>query len=299
MPLETATHISQLVATNPAHSDGLSQADSHLRLIKQVLLNDLGTMISTSGAFTQINGTSSAPSYSFASDPTVGFYHVSAGNFAFTGSLTGQGAVAIGTVHMFAGADAKVPTGYMVCDGAAVSRTTYAALFTAIGTTWGAGDGSTTFNLPDLLDRFPRHRNTGTGNAAGAVGNKQATQNASHTHTGSGTTSYDTVDHTHAFSGSTGYESNDHTHSSGTGYLVTGLNPSSTGGGSFAFNYPAALGGSTAGRNQAHTHAFSGSTGAPAAYHQHNYSFTTSTGSADGTEARPVSATLTFIIRVS
>ena len=45
------------------------------------------------------------------------------------------------------------PVGWLLCDGSAVSRTTYAALFTAIGTTWGAGDGSTTFNLPDLRDR--------------------------------------------------------------------------------------------------------------------------------------------------
>jgi hypothetical protein len=48
------------------------------------------------------------------------------------------------------------PTGYLEADGAAVSRTTYAALFTAIGTTFGAGDGSTTFNLPDLRGEFIR-----------------------------------------------------------------------------------------------------------------------------------------------
>lgn len=44
----------------------------------------------------------------------------------------------------------SAPTGYLACDGSNVSRTTYAALFTAIGTTWGVGDGSTTFGLPDL-----------------------------------------------------------------------------------------------------------------------------------------------------
>lgn len=47
------------------------------------------------------------------------------------------------------------PTGWLLCDGAAVSRATYAALFTAISTTYGAGDGSTTFNLPDLRGRVP------------------------------------------------------------------------------------------------------------------------------------------------
>ena len=47
------------------------------------------------------------------------------------------------------------PAGYLVCNGAAISRTTYANLFNVIGTTWGAGDGNTTFNLPNLVDRAP------------------------------------------------------------------------------------------------------------------------------------------------
>ena len=47
------------------------------------------------------------------------------------------------------------PAGYLICDGAAISRTTYAALFQVIGTTWGAGDGNTTFNLPNFVDRYP------------------------------------------------------------------------------------------------------------------------------------------------
>lgn len=47
------------------------------------------------------------------------------------------------------------PTGWLLCDGAAVSRTTFADLFNIIGTKYGAGDGSTTFNLPDLKGRLP------------------------------------------------------------------------------------------------------------------------------------------------
>ena len=47
------------------------------------------------------------------------------------------------------------PDGYLICNGAAISRITYARLFNVIGTTWGAGDGNTTFNLPNLLDRAP------------------------------------------------------------------------------------------------------------------------------------------------
>lgn len=56
-----------------------------------------------------------------------------------------------GIVMSFAGATA--PEGWLLCDGSAVSRSSYSALFSAIGTTYGAGDGSTTFNLPDLTGR--------------------------------------------------------------------------------------------------------------------------------------------------
>jgi microcystin-dependent protein len=58
-----------------------------------------------------------------------------------------------GSIYMFAGATA--PTGFLMCDGSAVSRTTYSALFAVIGTTYGTGDGSTTFNLPDMSGRVP------------------------------------------------------------------------------------------------------------------------------------------------
>lgn len=51
-------------------------------------------------------------------------------------------------------AGSVAPTGYFLCDGQAVSRTTYANLFTVIGTTWGSGDGTTTFNVPDLRGRL-------------------------------------------------------------------------------------------------------------------------------------------------
>lgn len=58
-----------------------------------------------------------------------------------------------GVVLPFAGTAA--PSGWLLCYGQAVSRTTYAALFAAISTTYGAGDGTTTFNLPDLRGRVP------------------------------------------------------------------------------------------------------------------------------------------------
>jgi microcystin-dependent protein len=61
--------------------------------------------------------------------------------------------IAPGIIQAFAGP--SPPTGWLVCDGSAVSRTTYSALFTAIGTYWGAGDNVSTFNLPDFRGRTP------------------------------------------------------------------------------------------------------------------------------------------------
>lgn len=70
--------------------------------------------------------------------------------------------VPAGTISAFAGATA--PNGYLLCDGSAISRTTYANLFSAIGTAFGNGNGSTTFNIPDLRGVFLRGiDNMGTG----------------------------------------------------------------------------------------------------------------------------------------
>ena len=67
---------------------------------------------------------------------------------------------------------ASVPIGWLDCDGSAVSRTTYAALFAAIGTIWGAGNGSTTFNLPDVRRRtLVGAGGTATATLGNAVGN--------------------------------------------------------------------------------------------------------------------------------
>jgi len=67
------------------------------------------------------------------------------------------------------------PTGWLQCNGAAVSRATYAALFTAIGTVYGSGDGSTTFNLPDARGMFLRGWATATSTAATFSGSISAT----------------------------------------------------------------------------------------------------------------------------
>jgi microcystin-dependent protein len=77
------------------------------------------------------------------------------------------------------------PSGYLVCDGAPRSRTAYADLFAAIGTTWGVGDGSTTFNVPDFRGVFRRGwdngRNIDTGRA---FASQQQSQNLTHSHSG-------------------------------------------------------------------------------------------------------------------
>lgn len=67
-------------------------------------------------------------------------------------SIAAMTPVAVGTVQAFAGS--VVPEGWLLCDGSAISRTTYENLFSVIGVIYGAGDGETTFNLPDLTDKF-------------------------------------------------------------------------------------------------------------------------------------------------
>ena len=91
------------------------------------------------------------------------------------------GMVPSGTVLYFAGQTA--PAGWLKANGAAVSRTAYAALFAAIGTTYGAGDGRSTFNLPDLRGEFLRGWDDGRGVDAGRVfGSAQAHALQSHQH---------------------------------------------------------------------------------------------------------------------
>lgn len=68
--------------------------------------------------------------------------------------LETRGELPLATIVSSASASA-IPNNWLLCDGTAVSRTTYADLFSLIGTTYGAGDGSTTFNLPDMQGRVP------------------------------------------------------------------------------------------------------------------------------------------------
>lgn len=109
-----------------------------------------------------------------------------------------------GVIKMFGGATA--PTGYLLCDGAAVSRSTYADLFSEIGTAFGAGNGSTTFNVPDLKVRAPVGVGTGAGLGTRTLGQKAGDIQTSATGdwglvgtTGGSDTGMPRITHTHAF----------------------------------------------------------------------------------------------------
>jgi microcystin-dependent protein len=84
-----------------------------------------------------------------------------------TGGGQGGATVPTGGMLPFAAGAANLPGGFLLCDGSAVSRGTFPGLFSIIGTTWGAGDGSTTFNVPDLRNRFVYGQGA---NATGATG---------------------------------------------------------------------------------------------------------------------------------
>jgi microcystin-dependent protein len=111
-------------------------------------------------------------------------------------NLTGIEGTATGTI--LAWTDTSVPSGFLECDGSAVSRSTYSGLFAVIGTTYGAGNGSTTFDLPDLQDNVPVGKSgtkslasvggantvAATGNVGGSTANAtlSTAQLASHSH---------------------------------------------------------------------------------------------------------------------
>ena len=112
------------------------------------------------------------------------------------GNLTGIEGIPTATIVPWS--DSTVPSGFLECNGAAVSRTTYSALFAIIGTTYGAGDGSSTFNVPDLQDNVAVGKSnnkalgstggantvTSTGNVGGSTANASLStpQIASHSH---------------------------------------------------------------------------------------------------------------------
>lgn len=151
-------------------------------------------------------------------------------------------------------AHATVPTGWLLCNGAAVSRITYSALFTTIGTAYGAGDGSTTFNLPNFTLRLPIGASAGTVNLGASAGQWDHVHSSpQHTHTINGHT-HGLNSHQHTIQ-SHAHTINDHAHSvPGHGHSTrNGLSTINIGtSGSHYHNYPAKEGGSNgSGANRA------------------------------------------------
>jgi microcystin-dependent protein len=125
-----------------------------------------------------------------SSGTTDGFGPGDAVEFTFRGTATGWLMTdvrrrvdgIIGEIKTFGSAD--VPNGWLECDGAAISRTTYAGLFARLGVTWGVGNGTTTFNLPDFRGYFLRGWDHGAGvDSARAFASSQADDLKSHDHT--------------------------------------------------------------------------------------------------------------------
>lgn len=162
--------------------------------------------------------------------------------------------VPVGTVSQTARATA--PTGYLICDGSAISRTTYSDLFTAIGTAYGSGDGSTTFNVPNLKGKVPVGRDSSQtefdtlGETGGAKTHTLTTDELpSHSHS---------MAHTHTFSGTTSSDGA-HAHNTWNLYTVAG------GGGAIMTGAPADGRGNATDVQGTHSHTYSGTTSASSA----------------------------------
>ena len=145
----------------------------------------------------------------------------------------GSGVLSFTTVQgvpsgaVFCLAVATVPADYLECNGATVSRSTYAALFAVIGTTYGAGNGSTTFQIPDLRGEFIRGFDNGKGTDSGrSIGTYQQSENKSHNHTASSTSSVSDPGHLHQVAYTNSHSGDGIIEESGTGF--TGYEPTET-----------------------------------------------------------------------
>jgi hypothetical protein len=294
MPLETATHINDLVVTNPANSDGLNQADDHMRMIKQVLLTDIGPSM-TDKKLTAINGSASVPSISFASEPTLGIYRLAAGIMAVAGGKL-KGVLPVGGLHQFliepvGLGKGAVGTGhdYLELDGSTWPNSAFPDLATHLG------QGGTTFTLPNAYatGRFLRSRT-----ASVAAGTAQANQNKTHTHPVVGTSGAADRSLDHLHTGATGSmnRSNPHSHTVSGGTLGGTVNVGLQGGGT----YGGPAGSSAVVVNAVdinHEHAFTTNGADRSIDHLHGINFTSGGGSADGTEARPEALSVVLCIK--
>jgi len=136
------------------------------------------TIDGTNGSLFNANGSIGIGGANYG---TSGQVLTSAGSGAAPTWATASASVPAGVIIFHAATTA--PTGYLIADGAAVSRSTYSALFAAIGTTFGNGDGLTTFNMPDLRGYFPRGWDNGRGVDSGRTfGSNQSFAMQTHRH---------------------------------------------------------------------------------------------------------------------
>lgn len=235
--------------------------------------------------------------------------NTSISGIATIGQIFSQSIAPIGSVVMWSGNVTSVPTGWLLCNGSPVSRTTFSALFAITGTTFGAGNGSTTFNLPNLTDRFiiGSSANGGT-TVTGAVTRTGGTKDAvvvSHNHTG--TTDGNNRGHNHGI-GSDGNHNHLVVNSGEIGgsrfssLVDNGGRPFMVRTGSYSQdNYRYAIAGTGSGpdsgrSNDAGSHSHGGGTGGESQNHTHT--FTTSTQGVSGTDANlPPYIALGYIIR--
>ena len=214
MPLETGEFITDLVPTNPGADDPKSQGDDHIRLTKKVVQQ----------SFPNVDAEVSATAAQMDS---------------WEARIAALESAEVGGVDVGAVVAFPVTPGaeWLLCDGAAVNRTTFADLFTFLGVFYGNGNGTTTFNLPDYRGEFLRGQDAGKGSdpdAAGRtdrgdgpagdnLGSRQVDEHEQHNHGSAG-------DHGHASDGSHQHASaGNHTHNhrayqSGSGILSNNFN---------------------------------------------------------------------------
>jgi microcystin-dependent protein len=194
--------------------------------------------------------------------------------------------VPTGSTQMFAGT--STPRGWLIADGTAVSRTTYAALFAVIGTTYGSGDGSATFNLPDMRGVVVRGADRGRNLDPSRVqGSYQGDLFASHNHPTSVTVEQ-TGEHTHTVNGHA-TASGEHTHNYQQGYAPYILAAGGGSVGTFWSYQPSVT--SLAG---SHTHGVSGTANASG---QHTHLATASSSPVGGSETRMKNIAMLGIIK--
>jgi len=175
-----------------------------------------------------------------------------------TGATGPQGADGIPAGSIMAWVTNTAPTNWLFADGTAISRTTYSTLFAVIGTTYGAGNGSTTFNLPNLSGRVPVGKNAGTFATLAATGGAESVSLDSN----------NLPAHTHSFSATTSTDGS-HTHAPNSGYSWLMSNRTAgtaNGSGSAALtDYSTSTGAAGS-----HAHTVSGTTGSSGAGTAHN-----------------------------